>query len=178
MDAERCWACAHVGGVRRGATGDLLLVCSPDVSPPDPDGTDPMRTPVTRILRPEVHCVRSTLHLAALVELFTDERLGATPVVDGDARPIGVVTKTDLLRALERGSPAALEHTVEQVMTPLAFSLPDDASVAQAAALMAFEDVDHVPVLSSEGRVVGLVSSLDVARFVGWATGYLRAARP
>jgi CBS domain-containing protein len=58
-------------------------------------------------------------------------------------------------------------------MTPVTFVLPENASIAQAAALMAYEGVHRIPVVSCSGDIVGLVSSLDVLRWLGQASGYL-----
>ena len=104
--------------------------------------------------------------------------------MDDEGRPIGVVSKTDLLRARQardRGTDGAGEDDdlssvpVEDIMMPIAFCLPESESIARAAALMAFEGVHRVPVVGTRGQVVGLVSPLDIlgwlARNHGWVVG-------
>ncbi len=177
--ADECWVCPHVNGVSHDiGQNEPILVCWPegDAAPrPDRSGDRATSTPVAELMTRDVHCATSSLALEVVAELMTNLGIGSAPVVDDDGHPLGIVTKTDLLRAARE----PLRHgdqrrTVGEVMTPIAFSISDRASVAQAAALMAFEHVHHVPVLSAEGRVVGIVSSLDVARFVGQVSGYLR----
>ncbi len=56
---------------------------------------------------------------------------------------------------------------------PKAFTLPASATLSRAAALMAFEGIHRVPVVSTDGRVVGIVSSLDVARWLARNDGYI-----
>jgi CBS domain-containing protein len=191
LDAEVCWACPHVEGATRD-DGKHILVCTPELPvAPGPPMLDARETPVSSIMTGDVHCVSAELGLDALADLFLRQDISGAPVVDPAGRPIGVVTKTDLLRALrDEASPAARAladlallaerpapaRTVDQVMMPVAFTIPDVASVAQAAALLAFERVHRVPVVSREGKVVGIVSTLDIARFVGRASGYLRDA--
>src|SRR5262249_50102003 len=63
--------------------------------------------------------------------------------------------------------------TVGDIMVPLAFALPESASIAQAAALMAYEGVHRVPVVSTSREVVGLISSLDVLRWLAQRSGFL-----
>jgi CBS domain-containing protein len=54
---------------------------------------------------------------------------------------------------------------VADVMMPLAITLDDDATVGHAAALMAAEDMHHVMIVA-EGRLVGVVSTMDVTRWL------------
>lgn len=175
VDADGCWTCADVtGATYDAAQGAPVLVCTPDL-PVDPSvPRDAASTPIVEVMSREVHCIRGVARLDEVADLFTDLHIGSLPVVDAAGRPIGVVTKTELVRALSGGVADAGLRSVDAVMTPIAFSVSDRASVAQAAALMAVEGVHHVPVLSGEGAVVGVVSSLDIARFVGRASGYLR----
>ncbi len=55
----------------------------------------------------------------------------------------------------------------------LVFSLPEHASLAQAAALMALEGVHRIPVVAADGKVVGIVSSLDLMRWMARRGGYV-----
>lgn len=88
-------------------------------------------------------------------------------MVDGDCRPLGVVSRSDLLAI------SGDQATVADVMMPMAFTLPETATLSRAAALMAVEGVHRMPVVSSEGRVVGIISSLDVARWLAANDGYI-----
>ena len=64
--------------------------------------------------------------------------------------------------------------TVRDIMTPTSFSLVQDAPVAQAAAIMAFEGIHRLPVTAEpSGEVVGLISSSDVLRWIAQRSGYL-----
>jgi CBS domain-containing protein len=58
-------------------------------------------------------------------------------------------------------------------MSHLVFSLPEGATVPQAAALMAYEGVHRAPVVSVDDRVVGIVSSLDVLKWLGRHYGFV-----
>ena len=58
---------------------------------------------------------------------------------------------------------ALSEHTVREVMTRKVCSLPPNRPVAEAAEYMRTADMHRVLVLE-QGRLVGIVTSLDVAR--------------
>lgn len=55
----------------------------------------------------------------------------------------------------------------------MVFTLPESASLSKAAALMAFEGVHRLPILSNDGKVVGILSALDVLRWLAKQQGYV-----
>ena len=58
-------------------------------------------------------------------------------------------------------------------MTDVSFALGEGALVSQAAAMMALERIDSIPVVDPMGQVVGLLSSLDVLYWLACETGYV-----
>ena len=136
------------------------------------------RTTVSEIMTTHVVCVTEELAVVALEHLFLEKGISGAPVVDEAGRPLGMVSKTDLLRDRHARTPSeASARTVGDVMMPMAFCLPANESIAKAAALMAFEGVHRVPVVGVEGQVVGLVSPLDVLRWLARQSGYVIATR-
>ncbi len=122
----------------------------------------------------EPTCVRRDLRVSEIADLFVTDRLRALPVVDDAHRLIGIVTKTDLLRVEGRARGNAFSPvTVAEIMTPIVHGLPEDAPVAYAIALMAFERLHEVPVVDAEGRVLGMVTAIDALRWVAGALGYV-----
>jgi CBS domain-containing protein len=125
------------------------------------------RTPIFEIMTSDVRCAREDLELDALTQLLLTKHVSGLPVVDASGYPIGLISKTDLLR--ERDG----RTTAGELMTPLVFPLPQRATVSQAAALMALEGVHRVPVISDDSKLIGMVTSLDVLGWLGRADGYL-----
>lgn len=156
--------------------------------------------PISEVMTSDVVCVHPDLGIEVLIETMLDRGFSGAPVVDQEGRPVGIVSKTDLLRELhDRGdAPEAdlprlrtrsgrefalrsgfhmaelTRATVGDVMMPVAFTLSETAPISQAAALMSFEGVHRVPVVSLAGTVVGIVSSLDILRWLAEKSGYLR----
>jgi CBS domain-containing membrane protein len=105
-----------------------------------------------------------------------EHHVGCIPVVDDRRRPIGMVTKFDIVEQLHtfigstsNGSPMPADlaaRTADEVMMPLAMTLQESATVAQAAAMMASEDVHHIPVTNERGYLVGVVSTQDITRWI------------
>lgn len=122
------------------------------------------RTHVEELLAPVTYCVTPDVDLAGLREVF-DERTRAVAVVDAEGKLQGLVSRSDLLRA----TPTS---TVADLMTPRVHALPTDAPIAYAVSLMAIEDISEVPVVTVEGKVIGICFALDVMRWVAGRLGY------
>ncbi len=125
--------------------------------------------PITRIMSPQVVCARPDLGLQAVIEIMVRERLGCLPIVDERLHPLGMVTKLDIVEHLV-GPPDRVMPQVSDVMMPFAITLDEDATVAHAAALMASEDMHHVMIVSDR-RLIGVVSTMDVTRWLAGNDG-------
>jgi CBS domain-containing protein len=90
---------------------------------------------------------------------MADRRVGAILVVEGD-HLAGILTERDVLRAAGRGS---VEGTVAQWMTADPDTVPPDATIGMAAAMMVHGGYRHVPVVDG-GKLVGIVSIRDLLR--------------
>jgi CBS-domain-containing membrane protein len=122
--------------------------------------------PVSSIMTRKVVCARPEMDASLLRARLIERGVSGAPVVDDWGHLLGVATKTDLVEhevTSQRG-----HKTVGDIMMPLVFTLPPEASIGQAAALMAYEGVHRVIVVDEKGCVVGLVSTLDIARWLGW----------
>jgi CBS domain-containing protein len=126
-------------------------------------------TPISVIMSRDVICVRPEATRSDVLRLFLAKGISGMPVVDAEGRPLGVVSKTDVLRGL--GAEDA-DARAADIMTPVTLAMPEHASIARAAALMAYERVHRVVVIGPGGNVVGLVSTIDVLRWLAREDGY------
>ena len=87
-----------------------------------------------------------------------------TLVVLGKGFPIGIVTDRDLcVRVLgQRRDPR--QTRVEDVMTPSPRTILESEPIEEALSAMRREGVRRLPVVSSEGRLTGMVSLDDILR--------------
>ncbi|HET9626700.1 MAG TPA: protein-L-isoaspartate(D-aspartate) O-methyltransferase [Kofleriaceae bacterium] len=127
--------------------------------------------------------VHPELSLEQLRGLLLERDLSRAPVVDAHGRLIGMVGKTDLVvdqhqrgdnevdqrGADEPGSHVhAIEGTVGDIMTPVAFTVHATTSVGDAARRMLRDHLHAVPVADYAGQLVGMVSASDI---VAWVAG-------
>ena len=154
-------------------------------------GRDPAAaTPVSKIMTPEVISVRSGTSVESVVELMLARGLSRVPVIDEAGRPIGIISKTDLIEeSHDRGGDGeqaprprrfdkyveprgfhdeAPPRSVDEVMTRTLISAEERDSISRVAELMVSRHVHGIPVVSRKGELVGFVSTMDV---LGWLAG-------
>ncbi len=88
--------------------------------------------------------------------LFLMERndIDGLPVVDGNGRVVGVITKKDI--AAKEG------HLVKDVMTDDVITVGEDVSVEEALDVMVANRIARLPVVNSEGGLVGIITMSDL----------------
>jgi CBS domain-containing protein len=91
--------------------------------------------------------------------LMSKHGIHALPVVDDESHPVGIVTSSDLIEELPPSKP------VGQLMTRKVFTVPQYEDPSIAARIMRNHRIHHV-VVTHEGRVVGILSSLDLLGLV------------
>jgi CBS domain-containing protein len=123
----------------------------------------------------------ATIHEAAVI--FVKRHIGLLPVVDNDDRPIGVIGMRDLLKlelpdfvnfvmdvdfvhdfgAVEETRPPArtLKKAVKSLMRPV-ITVEEDTGLLRAYALMLQQNLHDIPVVSKDGKLVGIASRVDV----------------
>ncbi len=140
-------------------------------------------TPVSKIMSRDVITVRAGTSIESVVELMLSRGLSRVPVVDEEFRPVGIVSKTDLVEEThDRGDdeevPAARAERgyhvhregalVEEVMTRPLITVQEDAPINRVAELMVARHVHGVPVVAGNGELTGFVSTMDV---LAWLSG-------
>ena len=101
--------------------------------------------------------------VAVAARLMTRHNVGALPVRDRDVSLCGILTDRDVVTrcvALER---PMQQTSVARVMTSRVATVPPTASVDQAAAMLAREQVRRLPVVEGR-RLVGMVTLSDLSR--------------
>ena len=143
---------------------------------------------VGEVMTREVHSVSPDTPLAEVLNLMLINLLKAVPVVGNDQRVMGIITDGNLLA---RGGVQARiaiaerldQHTLQaqlgtlreegktahQVMTTPVITVPETATLAHATHQMAEHNLKRLPVVDARGRLVGMISRVDVLRTVSEA---------
>jgi arabinose-5-phosphate isomerase len=102
-------------------------------------------------------------NFTTLMREMSAKGLGASAIVDGDSRPLGIFTDGDLRRLIEKGVDLRPVRAHE-VMHPGPRTIRSDALAAEAAQLMEQYRITSVLVVDADGRLVGAVNSNDLMR--------------
>jgi CBS domain-containing protein len=107
-----------------------------------------------------------------VIAMLTDHGFTAAPVIDDAGRPVGVVSRGDILvhdRAkANTGTSAAPREPdttrVRDIMTPAIFSVSPDTAAARVIEEMLALKVHRLFVVDGDGTLVGVITPLDVLR--------------
>ncbi|CBL45047.1 Conserved hypothetical protein [gamma proteobacterium HdN1] len=157
---------------------------------------DLSRVTAAQIMTRDIVTAQDDWDIITLAEFLLANGISGAPVLDGDGRPCGVVSVTDIARFTVEGDPAD-EHRyahhyytdrlmfeeyeidegidvreddearVADIMTPSLFTIEESASLEEVSRTMSDNHIHRIFV-SQDGQITGLISALDVlAAFAG-----------
>lgn len=140
---------------------------------------------VSEVMRTEVATVGPDAPLASVVELLRDKDFTAVPVIDAGRKVIGMVSDSDLLTrggmnvtlSLQRVSDPDFVNQLKQslndqnrkvsdVMTRTVVAIGPAEVLGRAARLMVEKGLKRLPVVDSDGVLVGILGRLDILKTV------------
>ena len=101
--------------------------------------------------------------LQRIARLIAEYRIGAVVIVEGDKRPVGIVSERDIVNALASYGARALELPTEQVMSRNLITCETASATDELLGVMTNSRVRHLPVVE-EGRLIGIISIGDVVK--------------
>ena len=119
--------------------------------------------PVTAAMMTQFATLTPDEHVDAAVETLLHTRQGEFPVVDGDGRPLGVLTRNDLVRALKARGP---QGRVADAMTADIPTISKSRCLDEAFRLLQEKSLPAVGVVDASGRLVGLVTSETIGEML------------
>ncbi len=126
---------------------------------------------VSELMTRQVATVRAGDSASTAARLMWDGDCGALPVLDDDGRPRAMVTDRDLsMTAMFQDRPMSAILVSEAMSKSLASCGPDD-NVIDAERTMRRNQLRRLPVMDSEGRLVGILALADIVRATGRDNG-------
>ncbi|NWF59624.1 MAG: CBS domain-containing protein [Fischerella sp.] len=132
--------------------------------------------------------VRPETPLKEAIQTLAERRISGLPVVDNAGKLVGIISETDLMwqetgvtppayimfldsviylknpATYERDLHKALGQTVGEVMSKNPITISPDKPLREAAKIMNDRNVHRLPVLDSEGQVIGILTRGDIIR--------------
>ncbi len=139
----------------------------------------PRQTRVCEVMTPDPKKVYRHTPLNEVASILLSSTFTGLPVVDGVDRPVGVIAQGDLI--YKAGMPMRLgllaqserekigavldglaKKRAEDVMTEPAITIREDRLVTEAVERMVSKGVKRLPVVDGDGKLVGILSRVDV----------------
>ncbi len=114
--------------------------------------SDIMKEPIT---------VSKNTKIREAIARIINEGIGAIVVVDDSDKPIGIVTKRDLLWAIIYSGKNIEEDTVDSIMSKQLITIDPDTELTDIVSIMTRNNISHLPVVE-DGRLVGIISDRDL----------------
>jgi len=173
VGALECAGCSRLRSLALEPSGGAL-VCVTEEEAPAPFSIDrradcadaAAHAPIHEMLPGTTTCVKTDVPIDEVRRLMAERGLRAVPVVDADGKLAGMVSRSHLATGATFG-------VIGDMMASNGNALLEDAPVAHAIALMASEDVREIPIVTSEGHVVGMYDALDALRWVAVRMGWV-----
>ncbi len=147
---------------------------------------------VKEVMTRDVVTLNEYMSLREASEAFAKEDISGAPVVDKDGKLIGMVTESDILRAvgeaadkvrmvypsvhnmgvffeISRGEVEILKAFEEQantvildVMTQNVITCTPETTVNEVARILITKSINRLPVVDGDGKVVGIITRGDI----------------
>jgi CBS domain-containing protein len=119
------------------------------------------------MMTPSPVSIRESATVREAVELLTRREISGAPVIDAAGRPVGVVSRGDILvhdrEAVDDGGDEGGTR-VRDIMTPVVFCVSPDAPASRVVREMVELKVHRLFVVDDLGTLVGVITVLDVLR--------------
>ena len=91
-----------------------------------------------------------------VIDILFKRHIGSVVVVDDAQHCIGIFTERDAVRVVAQNLP--LDATMEKIMTKNPFTVNEDSTFDEAKRIIKLNRIRHLPVITSDGKLVGLIS--------------------
>lgn len=99
--------------------------------------------------------------VSSAIDLMTDRKIGAVLIAE-EGRLAGIFTERDVLHRLVKAKKDLVNTPLRDVMTADPLCVQPDAPALAALQIMSEKGFRHLPVVTAEGKIVGIVSIRDL----------------
>ncbi|HEX5271992.1 MAG TPA: CBS domain-containing protein [Gemmataceae bacterium] len=122
-------------------------------------------TKAADLMTPSPVSIRESATVREAIELLTRREISGAPVIDEAGRPVGVVSRGDILvHDREAVNDEGGGTRVRDIMTPVVFCVSPDAPASRVVREMVELKVHRLFVVDDLGTLVGVITVLDVLR--------------
>jgi CBS domain-containing protein len=116
---------------------------------------------VRDVMSKNVRVVRPDSSAKEVVATMNKFDIGSVVVVQGE-RPVGIITERDILKRIVEPCLAPETLTARQIMTSPVITIDENASINEAAKLMAKKGIKRLLVTRNNDKLVGIITFTDI----------------
>jgi CBS domain-containing protein len=94
------------------------------------------------------------------IELLFKRHIGSIVIIDDAGNCIGIFTERDAIRVVAQN--VSLDAVLQKAMTKNPFTVNEDSTFEEAKSIIKLHKIRHLPVTSTEGKLVGLISVRNI----------------
>lgn len=128
---------------------------------------------VRDVMTQRIHSVPPDSTVRRTLDLMLRRKLHAVPVVGESGEVLGMITDSDMMRALlpqipragdtDREGQTSQDRPVRDIMTRSVLCVSEEMGVSEVASMMLNKDVEQLPVVNA-GSIAGMVYRRDIIR--------------
>jgi len=140
---------------------------------------------VKDLMTKKVRSILPNIPVNQAVDLLWKNKISGLPVTDEDSKLVGMLTEKDVIKYILPGylskvgsfiyedNPKAIKNKVKEllgerkvcdIMRTEVVILGPEASLSEVARVMLTEKIRRIPIVDSEGRVIGIIAREDVVK--------------
>jgi len=141
------------------------------------------KVPVRDVMTRDVVVIGRDEGITEAARLLSEHRVSGLPVVDKERHVIGIVSEADILSMTGMKRDHAFKDIVRHIlgeplperrkgdvvgdiMTSPAITVRPDTDIHQVAGILDERRIKRLPVVDSEGRLVGIISRADIVKVI------------
>ncbi|AFU57083.1 putative signal transduction protein with CBS domains [Candidatus Nitrososphaera gargensis Ga9.2] len=108
--------------------------------------------------------IKPGLSALDMAKLMIKNKVGSVVLMDGDERPVGIITERDILRKVAASNKPAKSIAAKDIMSSPVITVKAFDSIETAAAVMTKNKIKRLVVVEQDDSLAGVLSVTDIAR--------------
>lgn len=120
---------------------------------------------VSSLMTPNVTSTTANAQLSDVIQSMIDNRYSCMIVVENNL-PVGIITERDIVRLMGLFISDKPKHSmmIADVMSAPVATISEDTTLFEALVISTAQRIRHLPVVGSNGKLLGLVTQSDLAK--------------
>jgi|YNPBryantNP2012_1023418.scaffolds.fasta_scaffold25464_2 CBS domain-containing protein len=119
-----------------------------------------------RVKGNDVWWVRPDTPAIEALKLMAEKNIGALLILDQEGKVSGIISERDFARHIAKVGQCIVDEPVGNYMTQEVIGVRPETTIDECMLLMTRQRIRHLPVVTQEGKLVGMISIGDVVKQV------------